>query len=65
MKFEQGIRLGVCPRTVEAIIGVFTGIVRFGTAKRQAMEDAWSSTSLLSVSTTPWTVGKLSKRHER
>ena len=63
-KFEQGIWLGVCPRTDEAIIGASTGIVRAGTVKRQAIEDAWSSTSLLSVSTTAWTVGKLSKRHE-
>ena len=54
----------VCPRTDEAIIGTSTGIVRAGTVKRQAIEDAWKSTSLLSISTTPWTIGRQSKRHE-
>ena len=63
-KFEHGVWLGACPRTDEAVIGTSTGIVRAGTVKRQAVEDAWSSTSLLSVSITPRTAGKLSKRHE-
>ena len=63
-QFEHGIWLGVCPRPDEAIIGASTGIVRVGTVKRQAIEDAWKSTSLLSISTTPWTIGRLSKRLE-
>ena len=63
-KFKQGVWLGVCPRKDEAIIGASSGIVRAGTVKRQAIEDAWKSTSLLSVSTTPWTIGRQSKRHE-
>jgi hypothetical protein len=45
-KFEQGIWLGVCSRTGDAIIGTAGGIVRAGTVKRQAIEDAWKSTSL-------------------
>ena len=61
-KFEQGLWLGVCPRADEAIIGTSSGIVRAGTAKRQAIEDAWKSTSLLS--NTLWTIGRQSKRHE-
>ena len=52
------------PRTDEAIIGTSSGIVRAWTVKRQAIEDAWKSTSLLSVSNTPWTLGRQSKRHE-
>ena len=63
-KFEQGIWLGVCSRTEEAIIGSTKGIVRAGTAKRQAIEEAWKSTSLLSVANTPWNTGRQSKRHE-
>ena len=63
-KFEQGIWLGVCPRTDEAIIGTSSGIVRTGTVNRHTIEDAWKSTSLLSVSNTPWTTGQQSKRHE-
>ena len=54
----------MCPRTDEAVIGASTGVVRAGTVKRHAIEDAWSSTSLLSVSNTNCNVGKLSKRHE-
>ena len=45
-KFEQGIWLGVCPRPDEAIIGFVSGIVRAGTVKRQAIDDAWSSIKL-------------------
>ena len=63
-KFEQGIRLGVCPCTDEAIIGTTGGIVRAGTVKRQAIEDAWKSTTLLSVRASPWSMGRQSKRHE-
>ena len=63
-KFEQGIWLGVCSRTDEAIIGTAGGIVRAGTVKRQAIEDAWKSTSLLSVAITPWTMGRQNKRRE-
>ena len=65
-KFEQVVWLGVCPRTNEAIVVAFSGIVRAGTVKRQAIEDAWTSTSLISVSVsnTPWTIGRQSKRHE-
>ena len=62
--FGHGIWLGVCPRTDEAIIGTSTGIVRPGTVKRQRIEDAWKSTSLLFISTTPWTHVRQSKRHE-
>ena len=62
-KFEQGVWFGVCPRIDKAIIGASAGIVRAGTAKRQAIEDAWKSSSLLSVSTTPWAVGQQSERH--
>ena len=64
LKFEQGIWLGVCSRTDEAIIRTAGGIVRAGTVKRQAIEDAWKSTSLLSVAVSPWNVGQQSKRHE-
>ena len=63
-KFEQGIWLGVCPRTDEAIIGTTGGIVRAGTVKRQAIEDAWKSTTLLSVRDSQWSMGRQSKRHE-
>ena len=52
--------LEVCPWTDEAIIGTSSGIVRAGTVKRQAIEDAWKSTILLSS----WTIGRQSKRHE-
>ena len=52
-KFEEGIWLGVCPRTDEAIIGTSSGIVRAGTVKRQGIEDAWKSTTLFLVSNTP------------
>ena len=38
--------------------------MRAGTVKRQAIEDAWNSTSLLSISVSPWNVGQKSKRHE-
>ena len=38
-KFEQGVCLGVCPRTDEAIIGTSAGIDRAGTVKQQAIED--------------------------
>ena len=63
-KFEQGIWLGVCSRTDEAIIGTSGGIVRAGTVKRQAIDDAWKSTTLLSVAASPWNMGRQSKRHE-
>ena len=63
-RFEHGIWPGVCPRTDEAVIGTSTGIVRARTVKRHAIEDAWKSTSLLSISTTPWTIGRQGKRHE-
>ena len=63
-KFEKGVWLGVCPRTDEGIVGTPAGIVRTGTVKRQAIEDAWKASSLLSISTTPWTTGRQSKRHE-
>ncbi len=63
-QFEPGIWLGVCLRTDEAIVRASSGIVRAGMVKRQTIEDAWKSTSLLSVSTTPWTIGWQSKRHE-
>jgi hypothetical protein len=63
-KFEKGIWLGVCPRTDEAIIGSCSGIVRAGTVKRQAIEEAWKSTSMLSVAVTPWTMARQSKHHE-
>ena len=63
-KFEKGVWLGVCPRTDEAIIGTPCRLVPAGTVKRQASEDAWKASSLLSISTTPWTTGKQSKRHE-
>ena len=52
-KVEQGIWLGGCSRTDEAIIGTSSGIVRAGTVKRQAIEEAWKSTTLLSVAVTP------------
>ena len=42
--------------------GYTGGIVRAGTVKRQAIEQAWKSTSFLSV--IPWTIGRQSKRHE-
>ena len=61
---SRGVWLGVCPRTDEATIVTPAGIVRAGTVKRQAIEDAWKASSLLSISTTPWTTGKQSKRHE-
>ena len=54
----------MCPRTDKAIVGTPSGIVRAGTVKRQAIEDAWKSTSLLSISVSPWNVGLKSKRHE-
>ena len=54
-KFERGVWLGVCPRTDAAIIVTPAGIGRARTVKRQAIEDAWKATSLLSISTTPWT----------
>ena len=63
-KSEKGIWLGVCPRISEAIVGTPAGVVRAGTVKRQAIEDAWKASSLLSISTTPWTTGRQSKRHE-
>ena len=44
-KFEKGIWLGVCPRTDEATVGTPAGIVRAGTVKRQAIEDAWKASS--------------------
>ena len=44
-KFEKGVWLGVCPRTDEAIIGTPAGVVRAGTVKRQAIEDAWKASS--------------------
>ena len=53
-KFEQVIWLGVCSCTDEAIIGTSGGIVCAGTVKRQAIEEAWKSTTLLSVAVTPW-----------
>ena len=40
-KFEMGVWLGVCPRTDEAIIGTPAGVMRAGTVKRQAVENAW------------------------
>ena len=46
-KLEKGIWLGVCLPTDEAIIGSSIGIVRARTVKRQAIEEAWNSTSLL------------------
>ena len=57
-KFEHGVWLGVCPRTDEAIIGTAGGIVRAGTVKRQAIEDAWKSQTLLSVKDSPWSLGR-------
>ena len=63
-KLEKGVWHGVCPRTDEAIIGAPAGVVRAETLKPQAIEDAWKASSLLSISTTPWTTGKQSKRHE-
>ena len=63
-KFEQGIWLGVRPTTDEAIIWAISGIVRARTIKRHVIDDAWMSTTLLSVSTTSWTVGSSSRRHE-
>ena len=56
--------LGVCPRTDEAIVGQPAGVVRAGTVKRQAIEDAWKVSILLSISMTLWTPGRQSKRHE-
>ena len=56
--------LGVCPRRDEATVGTPAGIVRAGTVKRQAIEDAWKASSLLSISTTLWTTRRQSKRHE-
>ena len=38
--------------------------MRAGTVKHQATEDAWKASSLLSISTAPWTNGRQSKRHE-
>ena len=63
-KFEKGVWLGVCPRTDETIIGTPAGIVRARAVKRQAIEDAWKASSLLSISTTSWTTGEQGKRHE-
>ena len=63
-KFERGVCLGVCPRTDEAIMCTPAGIVRAGTVKLHAIKDAWKASSLLSISTTPWTTGRHSKRHE-
>ena len=64
LKFERGVCLGVCPRTDEAIIGTPARIARAGTVKRQVIEVAWKASSLLSISTTLWTAGRQSKRHE-
>ncbi len=63
-KFEHGVWLGVCPRTDEAIIGTTGGIVRAGTVKRRAMEEAWNAKVLLSLRHGPWNLGRQSKRHE-
>ena len=63
-KFERGVGLGVCPRTDDAIICIPVGTLRAGTVKRQAIKDAWKASSLLSISTTPWTTGRQRKRQE-
>ena len=63
-KFEHGVWLGVCPRTDEAIVGTTGGIVRAGTVKRRAIEDAWSAKVLLSFKEGPWNMGRQSSRHE-
>ena len=63
-KFERGVWLRVCPQTDEASIGTPAGIVRAGTVKRGAIEDAWKASRVLSISTTPWTTGRQSKRHK-
>ncbi len=63
-KLEHGIWLGVCSRTAEPMIGTAGGIVRAGTVKRRAIEDAWSASVLLSLKEGPWNMGRQSSRHE-
>ena len=62
-KFEKRVWLGVCPRTDEAIIGTPAGVARAEAVKRQANEDACKASSLLSISTSPWTTERQRKRH--